>query len=511
MWMLYDAISASICDDNLGGTAEKRRLEGALPFLPGESAAADHVYLAHISDLGKEHLNEALCLVIYGDGDNSVADLDVEYIRLSPDLSAGAAFKLVLNAFEKYNAWYDRLRQELIGNPDLMRICEIGNELLENYITLFNPEHTLIAYADLPQQMIGSVLENKSGSYYSLTDAAYKAMVSSPEHTDDLRAEHAAYFFDPMRQLRVLYANVGPDSFECRLCIGEEKRQFKQSDAQLCEILAEVLLTAFQNEHLSGAGTKTNLRDLLQSVLQEYTIENLTLDQNLAAMKWSRYDKFICMEIEKINPNNKFISNDRYICSRIEELLNEDACAFLMDGNIICLARLQPNELPEQVIKRLSGFLKDSIFIVGASEEFKDIMDIGNYHKQACIAVQLGRTKRPNDWYQMFTNYAVLHFYQYGTSILPAFYYCDRNVRKLIEITNTKVDYCETLRVYLENDRNLLHAAAALHIHRTTLFYRLNRINEMIDGNLDDPDTRLRMLFSFELMEMDKNPERFVK
>ena len=52
MWMLYDAISASICEHNLGEMAEKRRLEGALPFLPGESAAADHVYLAHISDLG---------------------------------------------------------------------------------------------------------------------------------------------------------------------------------------------------------------------------------------------------------------------------------------------------------------------------------------------------------------------------------------------------------------------------------------------------------------------------
>ena len=426
-------------------------------------------------------------------------------------MSAGAAFKLVLHAFEKYNAWYDRLRQELIGNPDLMRICEIGNELLENYITLFNPEHVLIAYADLPSQMIGSVLENKSGPYYTLTDTAYKAMVSSPEHTDDTRAEHAAYFYDPMRQLRVLYANVGPGSFECRLCIGEEKRQFKQGDAQLCEILAEVLLTAFQNDHLSGAGTKTNLRDLLQSILKEYGVESLTLDQNLAGMRWSRYDRFICLEIEKINPNNKFVSNDRYICSRIEELLNDNACAFLMDGKIICLARLLSDELPEQVVEPLSGFLKDSIFIVGASEEFKDIMDMGNYYKQACIAVQLGRTKRPNDWFHMFTNYAILHFYQFGTSILPAIYFCDRNVRRLIEIKNTKVDYCETLRVYLENDRNLLHAASALHIHRTTLFYRLNRISEMIDGSLDDPDMRLRMLFSFELIEMEKNPERFMK
>ncbi len=510
MWMLYDAISASVCDHNLGDTAETRLLEGVLPFLPGESAAADHVYLAHISDLGKERLSDGVSLVIYGDGDAVQADIGNQYIRLEPELSAGASFKLVLNAFEKYNTWYDRLRQELIGKPDLMRICEIGNELLDNYITLFNPEHVLIAYADLPPQMIGSVLENKGGSYYSLTDTAYKAMVSSPQHTDDMRAEHAAFFFDPMRQLRILYANVGPGSFECRLCIGEEKRLFKQSDAQLCEVLAEVLLTAFQNDHLSGAGTKTNLRDLLQSILKEYSVENVTLERNLTGIQWSRYDSFICMEIEKINPDNMFVSNDRYICSRIEELLNDDACAFFMDGKIICLARLLPEEQPEQVVERLAGFLRDSIFIVGASEKFKDILDIGNHYKQACIAAQLGRVKRPDDWYHMFANYALLHFFQYGTSILPAIYYCDRNVQKLMEITNTKVDYCETLRVYLENDRNLLHASAALHIHRTTLFYRLNRIDEMIDGSLDDPNVRLRMLFSFELLELDKNPRRFV-
>jgi hypothetical protein len=509
MWMLFDAIADAVHDHNLNEVSQMRCLEGVLPLLQGEQMTDDHVYLGHITGLSELCRNEESFLIIYGDGSPG-PDGAVQYIRLMPELDMSAAFRLVLKAFEKYNAWFDKLQQELIGNPDLMRLCETGNELIENYITLFDPEHILLAYAAMPPGLIGSVLEQKSGPHYVLTDTAYKAMINSPYHQDDTQAERAAFSYDPMTQLRVLYANVGPGRFECRLCIGEEKRPFKRSDPQLCEILAEVLLVALEKDHLSGISAKTNLRDMIQGILREKSVDDFTLDQNLKIWQWSRHDRFICMEIEKMNPDSKFLSNDRYVCSRVEELL-KDACAFMLEGKVVCVARLMPQDQVKQILDRIGGFLRDSIFIVGVSDAFSDISDIGNYHREACIAVQLGRAKRPNDWYHAFARYALLHFYQNGTSVLPAVYYCDSNVRKLMESRDSKVDYCETLRVYLENDRNLLHAARTLNIHRTTLFYRLNRISEIIGGDLDDPAVRLRMLFSFELLEMDQNPEKFIR
>ena len=355
MWMLHDVIANSIDSHNLSTEAEARKLTGVLPFLPDEAITDDHVYLIQASELKNVHTSSNTCLVICGDGIKSDFNCNCQYIRLQTGVSTGEALVHILKAFEDYNAWYDKLREALIGKPDLTHICEIGNELLENYITLFDPEHMLIAYASLPDNMIGSVLEKKAGPYYALKDEAYKAMVNRPDHEDDMRAEQAAFFFDPVRQLRIIYANVGPGRFECRLCIGEEKRAFKPSDPQICEILAEVLLTALQEEHSSGTGTKTHLRNLLHDLLMEQSVEDLMLDRNLMAWQWKRLDKYFCLVLEKKNPGSKLVSNDRYICTRIEELL-PDACSFMLDGKIVCIARLLPDETPKMTVEKLSGF-----------------------------------------------------------------------------------------------------------------------------------------------------------
>ena len=64
------------------------------------------------------------------------------------------------------------------------------------------------------------------------------------------------------------------------------------------------------------------------------------------------------------------------------------------------------------------------------------------------------------------------------------------------------VDYYTTLKVYLENNMNLLHSAEKLYIHRTTLFYRINRVKEKLGLDLNDEETRRSLLMSFYIMDV---------
>ena len=57
--------------------------------------------------------------------------------------------------------------------------------------------------------------------------------------------------------------------------------------------------------------------------------------------------------------------------------------------------------------------------------------------------------------------------------------------------------YFETLRVYLLQERNVPRTAQALIIHRTTLLYRLEKIQALIQTDLEDPGQRLYLLLSF--------------
>ena len=64
--------------------------------------------------------------------------------------------------------------------------------------------------------------------------------------------------------------------------------------------------------------------------------------------------------------------------------------------------------------------------------------------------------------------------------------------------------YFNTLHSYLINERNIPKTAAALIIHRTTLTYRLQKLQELFNLNLDDAGQRLYLLVSLFLLNSEE-------
>lgn len=62
--------------------------------------------------------------------------------------------------------------------------------------------------------------------------------------------------------------------------------------------------------------------------------------------------------------------------------------------------------------------------------------------------------------------------------------------------------FIETLEAYFEHQGNLSRAAAALFVHRNTLSYRLERIAEIGDFNLNNPDTALSVQLALKIIRM---------
>lgn len=73
-------------------------------------------------------------------------------------------------------------------------------------------------------------------------------------------------------------------------------------------------------------------------------------------------------------------------------------------------------------------------------------------------------------------------------------------VRPLLEDRGTEL--LETLGVYLRSAGNSAAAAAELHVHRTTLYHRLRRIEQLCDVDLDSGDDRFRLELGLRLLRL---------
>ena len=79
---------------------------------------------------------------------------------------------------------------------------------------------------------------------------------------------------------------------------------------------------------------------------------------------------------------------------------------------------------------------------------------------------------------------------------------CHPALRKLLEYDKKHhSDFVQTLQVYLTCERSNVETAKALNLHRNSLSYRLAKLQELLEADLDDADTRLHLLLSFQFIE----------
>nr|WP_179278430.1 helix-turn-helix domain-containing protein [Rhodococcus sp. 06-418-1B] len=111
-------------------------------------------------------------------------------------------------------------------------------------------------------------------------------------------------------------------------------------------------------------------------------------------------------------------------------------------------------------------------------------------YEQACVAAEAGaqsHTLAPvNLWEELGAWALITQLPQRASSpaLLPA------PVRRLLDVEEPKW-MIETLSTFLDHAGSAPRTAAALHIHRTSLYYRLDRIQEVTGLDLDDGANRL--------------------
>ena len=65
-------------------------------------------------------------------------------------------------------------------------------------------------------------------------------------------------------------------------------------------------------------------------------------------------------------------------------------------------------------------------------------------------------------------------------------------------------EYMKTLRIYLDNQCNVMQTSKQLFIHRSTVLYRLDKIKQILGSDLKDPDEILYLMLSFRLLDMEE-------
>jgi sugar diacid utilization regulator len=276
----------------------------------------------------------------------------------------------------------------------------------------------------------------------------------------------------------------------------------KQILVHLSDYIAKALLRPLSWKQNHNIRLATLLSDMLNDVfVSEKTLSLLT---SLAGFLLS--DVYIAMTVWHDDMNTTF---SQYIIRRMTDLI-PGLIVFSHQETIVAVCNQSYSE------RKMLDYSKElhDLFVslrvrAGVSDKFTGLLQLRSYHRQSAIAMRYSIDNETDSPFSTFSIWRNKYPLDMCCGALEPEMLYSPGLRRLLDYDkDSSVSYLETLKVYLEENLNAAAAARRLFIQRNTLLCRLERLTNILDEDISDPDIRLHLSICLKLHERQSNSHR---
>ncbi len=405
--------------------------------------------------------------------------------------------------FDTADGWERKIHDLMLEHAGMERLLQVTSEFLQNPLTVIGLDFTFVAeagskylpprarlYTDegLNVEYVNALLQNET--YREMADTHETVMF--PAYISGCRSMNRNLFVDEKATHRLILT-------ECRV-------EITQGVICVLDILSEKLefLLAHEEEETDP---DRDIEQIFVRVLSDRTADYMQISRELSELGWGGNHEYMCLILQITYLNQQNLSTkaiSRYIKKKLG-----DSVSFLYQDEIVVffdLTRLGMNQ--EEVAGKLVYFIRDTYLKAGYSRVMTGHMNLRRQYVQAKTALDVGSRKKPYLWIHYFSQVAMTYILEQATKRLPGTMICHEGLLELKKHDEeNQTQYMETLRVYLEQHLSATQAARELFIHRSTFLYRLDRIREILQSDLDDPEEIFYLELSFRLLDQEEEKE----
>lgn len=413
--------------------------------------------------------------------------------------------EFVQDLFEAFLDQKERLDRLLAQDAGLNALCALGEKLLGNPVFVHDDWFVIIAKSPSAAQFLPTESRNSSVLEYLPKKWVEEFQFDSGfQETYGTTAPCIWNSIIPDISARSIYVNLTEsNTYRGRLLVMEHDRPFRTWDLLLTEQLhahAAIIMRCRQRNPYSKI---RSMDSVVNRLLEGSSVPESDEALFLSALRWQGADPLICIRME----NQQRDGN-----APLEHALHSALFGQLADSYILysanqqcAIVNLAKNDLSMAMLSHLlSPLCRDYCHYAGISSPVSGIRELRIAYTQAGIALEQAFQKRDASWVVPFSACALKYMLTHlEPPFQPRHLIAPQLLQLLEEDAGRGTSYFETLRTYLVKERDIPRTSEALIIHRTTLLYRLKKIQGALGLNLEDPDTRLYLLLSFKILEQE--------
>lgn len=267
--------------------------------------------------------------------------------------------------------------------------------------------------------------------------------------------------------------------------------------------IARLLGSYFQRLDFSRSSRSNYYTTLLSSLLSENPLLNNMEEERfqLFGYRMKKFKYIFVIDIARENPED-------FVLSDISDIFKQifGNCIYTIQHNqIIYLASY--DELIEEtdlLKERCENQLLSTPYVnVGVSSPYTILAESRGHFNEAKAAIEAGIMFHSKEQVFFFDEYRLMHMVQSLGHFTDIRMFSLPQLRLLKEHDSIKEgSLLHTLYIFICHNGDISRICEKLHIHRNTLYFRLNKISEITHLNLGDAETRAMILISFRIMRM---------
>lgn len=481
-------------------------LDGLRMYQPGKPLNSNYLYLVFggaIDDTFSRYENQAFAVL--GSGNLSHLSDRCRILLIRGSLSFSDVFNQIQQTFEKYYNWDIQLQLALGSVNPLDEMLEASLDIFHNPVFAHDTNFYILSSPRHVKGMSQWVHDRRTGKLIAPLSLIQDFKLDA-EYQRTLTTRGAHIYSEEMRGYRILYMNLWVNGkYQGRLCVDELQSEIQPGHFFALEYLGSFIELCINRHNLFQISMGNDARKFFADYLSGKATELQSITDQIQYLNWNRHDRYLCLRLETQQQDDRMHSSIATI-GHIEAQIPK-GLAFTYQQGIVAIVNLSfDHSSASDVISSLAIILREGLFKMGVSTEFRDFLLIPQGYTEAVEALRLGKKSQSMIWCYRFDDYLLEYMVsRISHQISPELLVSSRLEALLNYDRKNNTELYHTLKTYLEHERNSLQTAKALFIHRSSLTYRLERIQKITRINLDDPRERLLLQICFLLMQ-EKEP-----
>ena len=277
-------------------------------------------------------------------------------------------------------------------------------------------------------------------------------------------------------------------------------KEFTENDILLIQRLSETISVELQKNNYFKI-LKLSKRDAVVVDLLNRKFKNReAVNESLKFAEWNL--KYPLQIITLINEKNMSVVSIKHTHIFLKNLFPNSVCISYEGNFVIVYDYIDDKKMYQVKLNKLDELLINTKMLCGISQPFNDLFDINKYYKESLKSIELGKHLNKDKSIFFYNSYILQYIFSLCSNQESLKELCSPSIFKLIAHDNKyKTDYIKSLYSYVMNFKNSSELANLMHIHRTTLYYRISKIEEILDVDLNNIDEFFSIYLSFKILE----------